>query len=101
MEIFFLVLSCILGFVNLIILVGLAIFLVRLREFVKDVISVMTGMDDEDDDEYEDDDVEPAVPANSLSSRPKTWDEKYEEELDAVQRRMREERGQSSLVDLK
>lgn len=100
MEIFFLVLSCILGFVNLIILVGLAIFLVRLREFVKDVISVMTGMDDEDDDEYEDD-VEPAVPANSLSSRPKTWDEKYEEELDAVQRRMREERGQSSLVDLK
>lgn len=101
METFLLVLNCIFGFINLIILVGIAVFLVRLREFVKDVITVMTGMDEEEDEE-EDEEIEgPATLANSLSTRPKTWDEKYEEELDAVQRRMREERGQGGLVDLK
>lgn len=98
---------CVLGLANLIILVYLASFLVRLRGFVEDVIAVMTGMEDEDEGEDKDADAEVddyvarRVPAElAKSPRSKTWDEKYEEELDLFQRKIREERGSSGLVDL-
>lgn len=88
---------CVLGLANLIILVYLASFLVRLRGFVEDVIAVMTGMEDEDEDDIP---AELKMGEPSNLPRSKTWDEKYEEELDLFQRKIREERGSSGLVDL-
>lgn len=89
---------CVLGLANLIILVYLASFLVRLRGFVEDVIAVMTGMEDEDEEDIPAD-LKMGEPSNK-PPRSKTWDEKYEEELDLFQRKIREERGSSGLVDL-
>jgi hypothetical protein len=82
------------SFVNFLILVYLAAFLVRLRGFVDDVLSAIIG-----EEEDEDDTEELPVPAN-LDVKPKTWDQKYEEELDLIQRQIRKERGQSGLMDL-
>ena len=90
---------CVLSLANLIILVYLASFLVRLRGFVEDVIAVMTGMEDEDEDEDDSEEVGSESTKSTLT-RSKTWDEKYEEELDLFQRKIREERGRSGLVDL-
>ena len=94
MEILIILVSiiCVLSIVNLIILVFLASFLVRLRGFVEDVVSVMTGIEDEED-------ADEVLPSVELKPQSKTWDEKYEEELDAFKRRTREEQGISGLVN--
>lgn len=90
MEIILLSVACVLSLANLIVLVFLAAFLVRLRGFVADAIAIMTGMDEDESDELDESDEAAEL------SRAKTWDQKYEEELDVFQRRTRE-RG---LVDL-
>ena len=97
MELILVIVLSVLSFftlLNFIVLIYLAAFLVRLRGFVDDVLASIIGDEDEDDDTEE-----LPVPAN-LDVNPKTWDQKYEEELDMIQRQIRKERGQSGLVDL-
>jgi len=82
---------------NLFILIYLAAFLVRLRGFVVDVLSVITEERKEEKEEKEEEgEEELSVSDVNL----KTWDQKYEEELDLIQRQIRKERGQSGLMNL-
>jgi len=85
----FLFVLFILNLVNFFILVYISAFLVRLRGFVDEVLQTLVGNEPELDAE---------LPVNDLA--PKTWDQKYEEELDMIQRQIRKERDQSGLVDL-
>jgi len=85
------------SFLNLFILIYLAAFLVRLRGFVVDVLSVITEERKEEKEEKEEEgEEELSVSDVNL----KTWDQKYEEELDLIQRQIRKERGQSGLMNL-
>ncbi len=70
--------------INLIVLFYLGANIVRLREnqreFLSDILQLIQGLD-----------------SNGKSRlKGKSWDEKYEEELDDIQRRIRQDRG---LVD--
>lgn len=85
--------ALIVSVLNLIVLVGIAAFLVRFRDRINgifgDLFNVMGEM--------------PPVPtvADTTKPRPKTWDEKYEEELEALQRRLRSDSGLQDLPEPK
>lgn len=98
METLLIVVLCLLAFlslVNFFILVYLAAFLVRLRGFVSDVLNLI--VEGELTEPVQNMDVNPTPVA---PPKPKTWDQKYEEELDMIERMRRQERGDSGLVDL-
>jgi len=81
-------------FLNFVILIFMAAFIVRLRGFVSEVVSLIL---------QEMPSTEELVPNENIDVKPikpKTWDQKFEEELDMIQRRIREERGDSGLVNL-
>lgn len=91
------VLLCILigiSVINLICLVAIGAFLVRFRTRTNNIfadliqaLEVMWGA------------VPIAPTSEATDNRPKTWDEKYEEELDAMTRRLRADSGLVSLPD--
>jgi hypothetical protein len=89
MEIFILACLAFISLVNLLCLFAIGIFLVRFRDRMNkifvDFIGAMETMG--------------AVPITleKVEDRPKTWDEKYEEELDQMQKRIR---ANSGLQDL-
>lgn len=73
---------------NLVILIYLAGFLVRLRGFVSEVLNLVVDV------------PIPETPQNTdVVVKPKTWDQKYEEELEMIERERRA-RQESGLVDL-
>ena len=73
--------------INLVVLIFISAFLVKLREnqkeFLSDILNVLDNFGS------------PKV-TTTASNRVKSWDQKFEEELDDYQRRIREDRG---LVD--
>jgi hypothetical protein len=84
----------ILSFLNFLLLIAISVFLVRFRDRVnnlfKDLIEAMEVMWG----------AIPVAPVTEQDSdRPKTWDEKYEEELEAMTRRLRADSGLSDLPD--
>jgi hypothetical protein len=85
-----LVIGSIASIVNLGLLFALALFVVRSRarqdEFNSDLVMMISGFEPPE---------EPVVQPQMM--RPKTWDEKYEEELASVEQRMR---GDAGLTDL-
>jgi hypothetical protein len=98
MEVLLIVLISILSvlsIVNFLILFYMAAFIVRLRGFV---IEFLESLESE---KYEDeDDTEADLSIPNVDVKPKTWDQKYEEELDMIERQIKKERGQSGLVEL-
>lgn len=80
-----------LGFVSaaslviMILLFFLGVFVVRSQERTRAMISQLVQILLEEEDAPQ--------PASQPSLRPKTWDEKYEQELEAAQRRLREVSG--------
>ena len=95
MEIILIIAISVLAFfslLNFLILVYLAAFLVRLRGFVSEVLTLIVEEQPviEPEEEVEE----------NVDVKPKTWDQKYEEELDMIRRQIRKERGDSGLVDL-
>lgn len=90
MENILLAILTILGLANFLILVYLAGFLVRLRGFVSDVAEiVMSGV------------LPTSTPTEepNMDVKPKTWDQKYEEELEMIQRQIQKEKDGPGLVD--
>jgi hypothetical protein len=92
MELILLICLTVISFVNLVFLFAISLFLVRFRDRVNNIfadlieaLEVMWGA------------VPTAAPPEAEPERPKTWDEKYEEELESITRRLR---GDSGLRDL-
>lgn len=92
MELTLLICLTVISVLNLIFLAAIGLFLVRFRDRVNNIfadlieaLEVMWGAV-----------PVPAAP-ESEPERPKTWDEKYEEELESITRRLR---GDSGLRDL-
>ena len=91
MELILLIVLCVLGFFNLIALIAIGAFLVRFRDRTNGILSDFLGAMGE---------LPPPAPTvTENKDRPKTWDEKYEEELEAMQRRLRAESGLVNLPD--
>lgn len=95
MEVILLCILIALSLLNSICLIGIAVFLVRFRNrtnaifgYLIEVMETMFG-------------AMPPAPSTEATDdqRPKTWDEKYEEELDAMTRRLRAESGLVNLPD--
>lgn len=80
----------ILSVANFLILVYLAGFLVRLRGFVSDIVDLF--MDNTLTET-------PPVEDQNMDVKPKTWDQKYEEELEFIQRQIQKEKGEPGLVE--
>jgi hypothetical protein len=94
MEIILLCVLIGLALLNLIVLVVIGAFLVRFRDRTNNIFAdliqameVMWGA------------VPVAPTSEPTETRPKTWDEKYEEELDAMTRRLRADSGLVNLPD--
>lgn len=93
MEVLFyilVVLACLASIGSLVLLFFIASFLVKMKDrhdqFFSDMVMMISGFEP------------PELPVVvQEEKKPKTWDEKYEEELEAQQRRMR---GESGLSDL-
>jgi hypothetical protein len=75
---------------NTILLIVIGAFLVKFRERVNGLFSNFIDVQEE---------LMLPVPSVEAQERKKTWDEKYEEELDALARRMRAESGLKDLPD--
>jgi len=94
MELILLICLTVISFLNLIFLAAIGLFLVRFRDRVNNVftdlieaLEVMWG-------------AMPAAPIPEPDvERLKTWDEKYEEELEAMTRRLRSDSGLKDLSD--
>ena len=91
MEMILLICLTVISFVNLVFLFAISLFLVRFRDRVNNIfadlieaLEVMWG-------------AVPTAAPEVEPERPKTWDEKYEEELESITRRLR---GDSGLRDL-
>jgi hypothetical protein len=94
MEIVLLCIVLGLTVINLLCLIVIGAFLVQFRDrnnkIFSDMIEAMEVMWG----------ATPVVPtAEPNDNRPKTWDEKYEEELDAMTKRLRQDSGLVSLPD--
>ena len=92
MEIFLITLIVI-GFLNLVLLFNIGLFLVRFKDRIdlmfKDGLEAMSV-------------IHGAIPEMTepvLDNKVKTWDEKYEEELEFISKRMREGSGLKDLED--
>lgn len=83
----FLSILCVILILNTTILVYLAVLTVRMREFLGDLLVALGEMS--------------SIPVMPSSSKAKTWDEKFEEELDFLAKRMKTESGLSDLPDPK
>lgn len=94
MEILFnmlVVIGCLSAIGSFVMLFFIGVFLVQFRQFVREFFSDLVDMISG---------IEPVAPVFVKDdSRPKTWDEKFEEELSERERRMKEELG-VGLLDL-
>lgn len=94
MEVILLCILIVISLLNSIVLIGIGAFLVRFRNrtnnIFADLIEAMQLMWG----------ATPPTPTTEPNdNRPKTWDEKYEEELEAMTRRLRTDSGLVSLPD--
>lgn len=84
------VLGCLAAIANLVITFFLVSFLVKsrdkMKEFFSDLVQMISGFEPPE-----------AVAVESVPARPKTWDEKFEQELDERERRMRSGSGLDDL----
>lgn len=87
------IISLILNLISFFILIFLGAFLVRFQErmngILKDLFSVLNSPFLS----------QTQVPSFDAQQEPETWDEKYEKELEAIQRRLRADTGLVSLPD--
>jgi len=88
METVLLVVTAVACVLNLVLLFFLGVFVVRSHEQIRGMIGGLAEMAFGE---------APVAPSQLVKERPKTWDQKYEEELEAMQRRIREASG---LIDL-
>lgn len=91
MEIILLICAVTLLVLNLIVLIGIGAFLVSLRDRINAIFSDIITLFAENSP--------PELSFTKEAERPKTWDEKYEEELEALQRRLRGDSGLLNLPD--